>query len=81
MIAPIFALWCCSLKLHAHAWRRKSTFFNVLTKSEVPAENFPFCTKDPNESRVAVPDTRYDWLCEHWKPARCGRMVDAQETC
>lgn len=24
---------------------RKSTFFNVLTSSEVPAENFPFCTK------------------------------------
>jgi len=47
----------------------KSTFFNVLTKSAVPAENFPFCTKDPNESRVAVPDARYDWLCEHWKPA------------
>lgn len=47
----------------------KSTFFNVLTKSAVPAENFPFCTKDPNESRVAVPDARFDWLCEHWQPA------------
>lgn len=30
----------------------KSTFFNVLTKSEAQAENFPFCTIDPNESRV-----------------------------
>jgi obg-like ATPase 1 len=28
----------------------KSTFFNVLTKSSVPAENFPFCTIDPNTS-------------------------------
>lgn len=47
----------------------KSTFFNVLTKASAAAENFPFCTIDPNESRVAVPDTRYDWLCEFWKPA------------
>ena len=29
---------------------RKSTFFNVLTKSVANAENFPFCTIDPNES-------------------------------
>lgn len=28
----------------------KSTFFNVLTKSQAQAENFPFCTIDPNES-------------------------------
>lgn len=46
----------------------KSTFFNVLTKSAAAAENFPFCTIDPNESRVPVPDERYDWLCEHHKP-------------
>jgi len=47
----------------------KSTFFNVLTKSEAQAENFPFCTIDPNESRVAVSDTRFDWLVDHYKPA------------
>lgn len=47
----------------------KSTFFNVLTKSSAPAENFPFCTIDPNESRVAVPDNRFDYLCEYHKPA------------
>jgi len=46
----------------------KSTFFNVLTKSSAPAENFPFCTIDPNESRVAVPDERYDFLCDYFKP-------------
>jgi len=46
----------------------KSTFFNVLTQSEVRAENFPFCTVDPNESRVAVSDERFDWLVEHYKP-------------
>uniref|UniRef100_A0A8C8A1X4 Obg-like ATPase 1 n=1 Tax=Oryzias sinensis TaxID=183150 RepID=A0A8C8A1X4_9TELE len=47
----------------------KSTFFNVLTKSEAAAENFPFCTIDPNESRVPIPDERYDFLCQFHKPA------------
>lgn len=46
----------------------KSTFFNTLTKCNVPAENFPFCTIEPNEARVAVPDERFDWLVDHWKP-------------
>jgi len=47
----------------------KSTLFNVLTKLNVPAENYPFCTIDPNEARVMVPDERYNWLIDHWKPA------------
>jgi len=48
----------------------KSTFFNVLTKTSIAAaENFPFCTIDPNEARVPVPDPRFDWLVEHHKPA------------
>jgi len=47
----------------------KSTLFNILTKLNVSAENYPFCTIEPNEARVSVPDERYDWLCEHWKPA------------
>ncbi|CAD5121475.1 unnamed protein product [Dimorphilus gyrociliatus] len=47
----------------------KSTFFNVLTKSQVQAENYPFCTIDPSESRVPVPDVRYDHLVESFKPA------------
>ncbi|KAI9199854.1 P-loop containing nucleoside triphosphate hydrolase protein [Polychytrium aggregatum] len=46
----------------------KSSFFNAITNSSVPAENFPFCTIDPEESRVAVPDTRFDWLVEQYKP-------------
>lgn len=46
----------------------KSTFFNVLTKSQAAAENFPFCTIDPNMSRVPVPDARFDYLCEYYKP-------------
>lgn len=47
----------------------KSTFFNVLTASQASAENFPFCTIDPNESRVPVPDDRFDYLCKYHKPA------------
>merc|ERR1712240_59060 len=33
------------------------------------AENFPFCTIDPNESRVPVPDERWEYLCKYHKPA------------
>ncbi|KAJ2502958.1 hypothetical protein GGH96_000694 [Coemansia sp. RSA 1972] len=47
----------------------KSTFFNAITNSAVAAENYPFCTIDPEESRVAVPDERLDWLDEKYKPS------------
>ncbi len=40
----------------------KSTLFNALTKSAVPAENYPFCTIDPSVGVVAVPDPRLDTL-------------------
>lgn len=46
----------------------KSTFFNIVTKLAIPAENFPFCTIEPNEARVNVPDERFDWLCQLFKP-------------
>ncbi|CAI5501285.1 unnamed protein product [Closterium sp. Naga37s-1] len=46
----------------------KSTLFNTLTKLSIPAENFPFCTINPNEARVNVPDERFDWLCQLFKP-------------
>ncbi|PIZ78992.1 MAG: redox-regulated ATPase YchF, partial [Parcubacteria group bacterium CG_4_10_14_0_2_um_filter_41_6] len=36
----------------------KSTLFKALTKKQVPAENFPFCTIDPNIGIVEVPDER-----------------------
>ncbi|KAI9530187.1 Obg-like ATPase [Dissostichus eleginoides] len=51
-----------------HQQPQKSTFFNVLTKSQAAAEHFPFCTIDPNESRVPIPDERYDFLCQFHKP-------------
>ncbi|MCP8352223.1 redox-regulated ATPase YchF [Candidatus Synchoanobacter obligatus] len=36
----------------------KSTLFNALTKNMIPAENYPFCTIEPNEGVVLVPDSR-----------------------
>ena len=40
----------------------KSTLFNALTKSSIPAENFPFCTVDPHVAITEVPDERLDRL-------------------
>ena len=65
------------IDLSAVCVSRKSTFFNVLTKSQAAAENFPFCTIDPNESRVPIPDERYDFLCQFHKPARYGGSLVA----
>uniref|UniRef100_A0A7S2QU02 Obg-like ATPase 1 n=1 Tax=Chlamydomonas chlamydogama TaxID=225041 RepID=A0A7S2QU02_9CHLO len=46
----------------------KSSLFNLLTEQAISAENYPFCTIDPNEGRCPVPDERYDWLCNLWNP-------------
>lgn len=46
----------------------KSSLFNLLTEKSNPAENYPFCTIEPDEARCAVPDARYDFLCDLWKP-------------
>jgi len=47
----------------------KSTLFNAITKSELgnPA-NFPYATIKPEEARIIVPDDRFDWLCQQYKP-------------
>lgn len=42
----------------------KSTLFNAITKSAAPAENYPFCTIDPNIGLVEVPDDRLSTLTE-----------------
>jgi obg-like ATPase 1 len=47
----------------------KSSLFNLLTDQAAAAENYPFCTIDPNESRCPVPDQRFNWLCDLWQPA------------
>ena len=48
----------------------KSTLFNALTKSGIAAENFPFCTIEPNTGIVAVPDPRLGPLAEIVQPER-----------
>ncbi|MBD9362538.1 redox-regulated ATPase YchF [Methylomonas fluvii] len=48
----------------------KSTLFNALTKATIAAENYPFCTIDPNVGVVAVPDPRMDKLAVIVKPER-----------
>jgi len=42
----------------------KSTLFNALTRAGIDAENFPFCTIDPNTGVVPVPDPRLDRIAE-----------------
>ncbi|MDM1707937.1 redox-regulated ATPase YchF [Thiopseudomonas alkaliphila] len=48
----------------------KSTLFNALTKSGIAAENFPFCTIEPNSGVVPMPDPRLSALAEIVKPER-----------
>jgi len=48
----------------------KSTLFNALTRAAVPAENYPFCTIDPNVGIVEVPDPRLAPLAAIARPQR-----------
>jgi ribosome-binding ATPase len=48
----------------------KSTLFNALTKAGISAENYPFCTIDPNVGIVEVPDTRLEELARIAKPQK-----------
>ena len=48
----------------------KSTLFNALTKAGIAAENYPFCTIEPNVGVVEVPDPRLDALSDIVKPER-----------
>lgn len=48
----------------------KSTLFNALTKAGIAAENFPFCTIEPNTGVVPMPDPRLDALAAIVKPER-----------
>ena len=48
----------------------KSTLFNALTKASIDAENFPFCTIEPNTGVVPVPDPRLERIAEIVEPAR-----------
>ena len=48
----------------------KSTLFNALTKAGIPAENYPFCTIEPNVGMVEVPDLRLNALSDIVKPQK-----------
>ncbi|HMB73809.1 MAG TPA: redox-regulated ATPase YchF [Gammaproteobacteria bacterium] len=48
----------------------KSTLFNALTAAEIPAENYPFCTIDPNVGVVTVPDPRLQSLADIVRPEK-----------
>lgn len=48
----------------------KSTIFSALTAAPAAAENFPFCTIDPNIGIVDLPDERLDFLCEVNQPKK-----------
>ncbi len=48
----------------------KSTIFSALTKSPAPAENYPFCTIDPNVGVVELPDERLDFMAGIFQPKK-----------
>ena len=48
----------------------KSTLFNALTRAGIDAENFPFCTIDPNTGVVPVPDSRLQRIADIVQPQK-----------
>ena len=48
----------------------KSTLFNAITNAGVPADNYAFCTIDPNVGVVSVPEERLNWLSDFHKPKK-----------
>ena len=53
----------------------KSTLFNALTAAEIPAENYPFCTINPNVGMVAVPDEKLEAITVIVRPQNTVRTV------
>lgn len=53
----------------------KSTLFNALTKASIAAENYPFCTIEPNVGIVEVPDDRINVLSAIVKPERVQKAI------
>lgn len=48
----------------------KSSTFNLLSRLNVPAENYPFCTIEPNTALIKIPDRRFDELCTLYNPEK-----------
>ena len=53
----------------------KSTLFNALTQAGIAAENYPFCTIEPNVGIVEVPDARLDALAAIVSPQKVQRAI------
>jgi obg-like ATPase 1 len=54
----------------------KSSTFNLLSNLNVPAENIPFCTIDPNSALVEVYYEKFEQLCKLYNPAkRSGKIL------
>lgn len=58
----------------------KSSTFNILSNLNVPAENMPFCTIDPNTAFITVSDKQFEGLCSLYNPLKSAgpilRIVD-----
>ena len=61
----------------------KSTIFNALTKAGIAAENYPFCTIEPNVGIVEVPDNRLQQLADivHPNCSCCCRICRHCRSC
>jgi obg-like ATPase 1 len=46
----------------------KSSTFNLISRLNVPAENYPFCTIEPNTALIKIADLRFEKLCEMFNP-------------
>ena len=53
----------------------KSTLFNAITNAGVPADNYAFCTIDPNVGVVSVPDERLNWLSDFYSPKKTSPAI------
>jgi len=53
----------------------KSTLFNALTKAGIAAENYPFCTIEPNVGIVELPDARLDQLAAIVNPQKIQKAI------
>jgi obg-like ATPase 1 len=54
----------------------KSSTFNILSNLNVPAENIPFCTIDPNSAYIEIEDEKFEKLCKIYNPAkRSGKIL------
>ena len=59
----------------------KSTLFNAITKAGAEAANYPFCTIEPNEGVVAVPDERLEVLAKMFNSRKITPAIMQSQNC